>query len=355
MLNIQPHVIEQIRKKVNRPEGSVELISNVGELFNPNVGEGIILEISSGAQYFLVKRDSEMQMIYYYSSPGSGTWVAKIDLKKVQRCDKAYWGFTWSPQETKLFIGPWIKGGKLVISKGVPSEKQFRVGRDGSIIQIGDEGAEVTGVRMFFDGKPVLEPTAIETWQNTIQGVRLLQKGKSDEGYIFEVLICNLVIATLVTGFETYCKTRFIELEKEGIKPNLENLISMVFSQRELDIGVLEILKKRSRIRTKDFLEKIAINKINFQNYDECKKAFNKTYGLKFSEIGLNSNELSFLRRLIQYRHRIIHVSPLIIMLNQGQVPPEEPVFAGNDLAEKAVNCFDKFVSNFHESTLKLR
>lgn len=97
---------------------------------------------------------------------------------------------------------------------------------------------------MFFDGKPVLEPTAIETWQNTIQGVRLLQKGKSDEGYIFEVLICNLVIATLVTGFETYCKTRFIELEKEGIKPNLENLISMVFSQRELDIGVLKILKK---------------------------------------------------------------------------------------------------------------
>jgi hypothetical protein len=94
---------------------------------------------------------------------------------------------------------------------------------------------------------------------------------------------------------------------------------------------------------------------VNFQNYEKCKRAYNKAYGLKFGEIHIASKDLEFLQRLIKYRHRIVHISPLLGMLNQPEVPPEEPVFSNKKLGNDALKCFDTFITKLHDATLRLR
>lgn len=95
--------------------------------------------------------------------------------------------------------------------------------------------------------------------------------------------------------------------------------------------------------------------KINFQNYDECKAAYNKGYGIKFGELNIPADQLSRLKRFIHYRHRIIHISPSLGILNQGKVPPETPEFPNKELRNEVIACFDNFITELHNSTLNLK
>lgn len=356
MRNISPNIVEQIREAIRRPEGTVSFEYSSDILFDPKAPEGILFEIASGAHIFRVEKDNELRLSFYHSSPGTGTRVATIDLKNVVPSSKVFLAFSWTPAEINLHVGPRIAGGQLVFAKGIPSPRQYRVGKDGSIYQVGDVGVEVMGVSVYQNGKPILQPTALDAWKSTVESVGVLLGGSSEKGYVFDVVASNLTISILVTGFEAYCKIRFLELEQEGIKPDIAALISKFFSQKERDISEPDIIASEAEADHVSFLQKIVEKRrIDFQNYEECKRAYNKAYVLKFGEIDIASNDLEFLQRLIKYRHRIVHVSPLLGMLNQGEVPPEEPVFSNKKLANDALKCFDIFITKFHEATLRLR
>jgi len=58
--------------------------------------------------------------------------------------------------------------------------------------------------------------------------------------------------------------------------------------------------------------------RINFQNFDDLKCAFRVSYGIKLGELGVGGDVLAELRRLIGYRHRIVHVSPLLANAGGG-------------------------------------
>lgn len=356
MRNIPPDIVEQIREAIRRPEGTVSFEYSSDVLFDPKVHRGILFEITSGAHLFRVERDDELRLSFYHSSPGTGTRVATIDLKNVVPSSKVFLSFSWTPAEINFYVRPRIAGGQLVSAKGIPSSRQFRVGKDGSIFQVGDVGVEVMGVSVYQSGKPVLQPTALDAWKSTVESVSVLFGGSSEKGHIFDVVVSNLTLSILVTGFEAYCKTRFLELEQEGIKPDMAVLVSRFFSQEERDVGEPDVIASEAEANHVSFLQKIIEKRrINFQNYEECKRAYNKAYGLKFGEIGIASNDLEFLQRLIKYRHRIVHVSPLLGMLNQPEVPPEEPVFSNRKLGNDALKCFDIFITKLHNATLRLQ
>lgn len=355
MRNISPDILKQIQEAIRRTEGTVKFTYYSEELFDPKVPGGIIFEVVAGAQYYKVERDSNLQLFFYHSSPGTGTRVATIDLNKVKPSFKVYLAFSWTPKEINLYIGPYVDGGELIKATGVASPTQFRITKDGLVVQVGDVGVEIGHYSFFVGGKSMLQPTAIEVWINTVKAVEIIQGGSSEAGYIFENVISNLTLSTIVTGFEVYCKTRFIELEQEGIKPNIEAMVTRCFSKEERDTGQPEILKAQALGENRTFLEKIIEKRINFQSYEECKRAYNKAYGIKFGEIGFSASELQLLQRIIRYRHRIIHVSPLIGMLNQPEVPPDEPEFSNREFASKAIKCFDFFINKLHETTLSLK
>ena len=355
MQNIPPDIYRQIQQIICRPEGTVQFSYTFKELFNPDIGQGVIFEIPSGEHLFRIERDSDLLLYFYHSSPGTGTRVATIDLKGVKPAETVMCIFTWSTKEINFYVGPKVKGAELLHAKGTNSKKQFRVGRDGSVFQIGDTGIDVMGINVQVGGEPVLQTTAIEAWRETKKAIEILATGTSDQGYLFEVSVTNSSIVILVTGFEAYSKKRFLELEKEGVTPSIEPLINSFFSKKERD-SIADILKTEADSVHKTILELIVERGvINFQNYDKCKLAFNKAYKLKFGELSISSSKIEFFKKIIKYRHRIVHVSALTGMLNQSEVPPEEPVFPKKEFAAEALRAFDSFISRIHEATLELK
>lgn len=78
-----------------------------------------------------------------------------------------------------------------------------------------------------------MQPTAIDSWKETVKAIEILGTGKSDQGYMFETTVTNLSLAILVTGFEAFTKKRFLEIEQEGIKPNIDAIVNSFFPRRE--------------------------------------------------------------------------------------------------------------------------
>jgi len=288
MQNLSPEVFRQIQEAICRAVGSFTFKYTCKELFDPKAGKGILVQIPSKGHLFRIERDEQLLLHFYHSSPGTGTRVATIDLKSVSPSDTVFLAFTWSPEEINFHLGPQIPGEKLVSSKGIDSKRQFKVGKDGAIYEIGGPGVEVMGTNVFIGGKPVLQPTAFEAWNETIKATEILGTGKSDQGYIFETAVTNLTLAILVTGFEAYTKKRFLEIEQEGISPSIEPIVESFFPKKEREAGILTLLESEASESTKTILQSIVErNIINFQNYKKCKLAYNKAYDIKFGEIGL--------------------------------------------------------------------
>lgn len=352
MYNIPLQIMESIKEQMKRPEGTLSFDFTSDDLFNPYVPGGVIFEIVSGVHYFKLERDDELKISFYHSSPGTGTRVSTVDLNEITPCSKIRITITWTTNNNiNLFVSSMTEGGVFVSSEGSPSSRQFIVGMNGSVFEIGDDNVEVMGAMVYENGQPVLQPTALDTWNSTVKAVEVLRGGSSNEGYLFDVVVTNLTISILVTGFETYCKKRFIELEGEGIVPQTESLIKR-FNYKIHDISAIS---SKAKAENKTILQKLAEEVINFQNYEECKLAYNKTYGLKFGDIGILPHNLERFQRFIKYRHRIIHVNALLGLLNQEKVPYEKPDFSNRELGEEVIISFNTFINKLHESTLLLK
>jgi hypothetical protein len=269
--------------------------------------------------------------------------------------ERAFLAFVWSPDEIRFHCGPRGIDAQLLQAVGTASSISFRVGQDGTVFQIGGAGIQVTGVRVRSGGSLVLSPTAIEVWQSTVQAVELLWTGKSDKGFMFEVLQATSSLSMLVTGLENYGKTRLREIEKEGIAPDAPALFNAFSSKAVREsrriVEIEEDAVKSGKSVFGAILDSLAIN---FQDFGNLKRAFRTSYGIKMGEIGLTSETIIEIRKLIKYRHRVVHVSPLLAMLNDDQVPPDEPVFANRALAERAVVVFQRVVDCLHKASTSL-
>ena len=356
MQNITPQIFIEIQDAIRRPEGTFTFNYQSPDLFDKAKPGGIILEIPAGQHLFRLERDNDLSIHFYHSSPGTGTRVATIDLNNLPPAPSVFIAFSWTPEEINLHVGPQVSSPVLASATGVASNKQFRVGNDGHVYQIGDHGVEVMGVRMYQAGQSIIQPTALEAWEETVKAIDILSTGQSTDGYIYEVVVTNLTLAILVTGFEAYTKKRFLELEQEGLSPDITAIIKSFFPRKEQEAGIEALIQSEAIDANVSELQYI-VNRgvINFQSYKKCKYAYNKGYSIKFGDLGISSIKLEALQSYIGFRHRIIHVSPLEDMLNQERVPPEEPVFSKKETAEMAKVCFKEFIQSLHSATLALR
>ncbi|HEY0757384.1 MAG TPA: hypothetical protein VGD98_25755 [Ktedonobacteraceae bacterium] len=186
MENLSPELLDQIREVVKRPEGTVEFTFIFEQdLFSPNMPGTVIFHLVSGSHYFRLERTDNLEVAFYHSSPGTGTRVAIVDLRKLKPSNTVFFAFSWSPQEIQLHVGPKIAGGELVSAVGILSEVGFRVGADGSVFQVGDRDVQIMGVRFNMEGKQIVKPTAIDAWRETKKAIEMLLTGESKEGYIF--------------------------------------------------------------------------------------------------------------------------------------------------------------------------
>ena len=353
---IPAELLAQIAEVIWRPVGTVAFEFSSPDAFRVGAPGGIIIELPAGGHYFKLERTEDRRLNFYHSSPATGTRLASIDLTSVPSFERAMLAFVWSPEEIRLHCGPKDITTGLLAATGTASPMSIRIGTDGTIFHLGDAGLQVAGVRIQRGQEVILAPTARETWESTLQAVRILWTGSSDQGFMFEVLQSTVTLSMLLTGLENYAKTRFLEIETEGIQSDAVSLFSAFSSKAERESTRFSELEAMSNETSTSLLAIVAENsRINFQDFDHLKRAFRAAYGIKIGDLGLKPHEIEAVRRVIQYRHRTVHVSPLLALLNQDRVPPEEPVFANRALADHAVEALSNLVNGLHAATTALR
>lgn len=356
---VPPKEGQKLAQAAQRPEGTAAFRANSPDLLDTAVKSGILVEVVVGQIVFRLFRDENMILRFLHSAPSVGAREATVDLKELTdkgSPDQFFIALSWSPAELRLNFGR-DGGDQLLEGVGQPIDASFQV-MDGQVIQIGDVGVQVQGARLYSGGKQQLGPTAIKLWEDSLLATETLLSGQSEEGYIFENVIANASLSALVTGFEGYCKERFSELESEGVVADFGKLVHSFLSREEkdkFDRGEelhLQVVAKGLGVSQ----QRAIVGRINFQSYDNAKTAFSRGYGLTFANLdGITSDDLGKLKKLISYRHRIIHVSPLLGLLNGPESPPDEPVFANRATAEPAIELFKKFITALHQKTLELR
>ncbi len=349
-------VTEEIRKSICLPEGTLHFEYSDRRLFDPNSAGFLILDVASGQQYFRLERTNGYELEYYQSSPGTGTRFAKVSLRELPPAEFAMIAIIWKPEEIALFVATKTPDVNMVNSKGILSERQYRIAADGAIVQIGDHGIKTSSYMFVSEGKSLLHTTAIESWRETLSAIDLLCTGLSEREYQYESIISSFCIVMLTTGFEAYMKRRFIELEKEGVHPKLRDLFRAFYSAEKISAGIPEILEMEAKDAGVSILEHIVNGgAINFQRYKHCKLAFNKGYGIVFGSMEIDQRVHDQISEFIRYRHKIVHVSPTLGMLNIDRVPPDDPVFAKEQTALRARQVFDTVIAAVHAASLRLR
>jgi hypothetical protein len=350
--------MDQIVAAARRPVGTLKLGgATYPRLRDPTVKDGNLAQIVAGAHVFRLAREDKERLSAYHSSPGSGTWVASIELADLPAAERLDFWLSWSPSSLRLIVVDPASPADTAQAEGGPAPKALWVAEDGAVVEAGSPGASVAGVRVYASGRELVSPPAIELWRDTLLAFGVLISAESKEGYIFEVVSANAALGMLVTGFETYCERRFLELELEGITPDVQAVLKRVGTKEERDLlthGQTPRVIADAAEAGQSALRAVS-RRINFQDFDTCKRVYKRAYGVKFgSDLGVSSQLIERVRRLLSYRHRIVHVSPLIGLLNQPNVPPEDPEFSNHAFARSAASEMGEFVESLHAATLRL-
>ena len=349
-----------IAEAMRRPEGTVTFVGTYPDLLVDDGRAGVLVEVVIGRIVFRLVRDGDRTLRFVHATPGKGTHEAALSLEEFgeeQDHGRFFFALVWSPTTTRLHLGA-DGGERLLQAEGVPAQYALQVARDGSVVEVGGPGVQVMGARMYSGGTETSAPSAIDTWSDTRSAVDTLLEGESSAGYLFEVVAANAVLGMIVTGFESYMSGRFVELDQEGVPLDFDSVAAAFLSAEErsrVQAGDRTALEEDAIQRGISRAEALA-DRINFQNYTNAKRAFNRGYDLRFGDLAnTTSQRLERVQRLIKYRHRVVHVSPLLGLLNGPECPPEEPFFANRDAMRDAAEEFDLFIRDLHDATLALR
>ena len=349
MFNIPSNILDELKEKMKMPEGTFSFKYTSSDLLNPEIPWWILFENVAWWHIFKLKRTDSLLLNFHYSSPWTGTRLASIDLSKIRSETTSFLIiFTWSPEKIQLHIWPLNPKWELLSAEGEKSNFELQIGKSWGIYSVGDEGVSIMWLKVFVDWKQELQSTAINSWNETKQAIEILKTGQSKEWYIYENIQTNIIILTLVTWFEVYCERRALELENEWIIPNLWNYY------KPEKLSEIETDAQRKWMKLFDF---IVEEKNSFQSYERCKEFYNKIYWIKFWELAwIKNSDLEELQKFIWFRHKIVHEESILLwMLNQENVPPAEPIFPNQALADKAMETFDNFIRSLHQTTLRLK
>lgn len=350
-----PIPFDQLLKHINEKEGTIEFkIVEVGNLFDKKLEWVWVFDLPVGLSRFLLIREGYFNLLFYHFSPKLGIRIASLDVSKLSKAKGLYVAVTWSEIESCIYIGD--REGKVGLLSARAKSQPFRAisGKDGSFLIVGDEGLDVGIVYVKKGERVIVEPNAIETFNFNVKRLNTLIDGCSKGDFLFETTCVQAGLVMLVSAFETYCRKRFLEMELEGWSLDFDSLCAEIIPRRYLDDYKHE-LEERSKTKDKRKLELlIEDRRINFQNFNECKAAFNKGYGVKFGEVsGIKPQAIERVRKLIQFRHKIVHSGRDVTILNYEEIPDEKPIFSNKQLLEHAKNILVEFVQRLHVATSK--
>lgn len=229
------------------------------DIFDKNKPYGIIFETIAGEILYKLDRDENFNLKFYRSSPSTGTRLATVNITEISYSENIKIYLSWSPEHINVYAGSLTGAKKLLEGKEQKTHKKFRIANDGSIVELGDDNVIVSGYEIYDNNGKLLELTAIESWEDKLEAINILMEAESKNNkFKFENIISNVIIVTLVNGFESYCKKRFLEIENEGRNPNTKQLIQnfttkseknndielkIIAESKEKNISILEVIE----------------------------------------------------------------------------------------------------------------
>lgn len=334
---------------MKRPEGTVKL----GRLRPAEGAATVRLQVVAGAHVFRVERDEAGGYSAVHGCPGIGTRAAKVQPADVPDDDYPDVWIAWSPEILRLYLVDPTNPTGMVVAEGTASDVRLWVDVNGAVTEV---GGGVAGMSMWAGRQSILGPPAIELWDLTLTAVDTLLDGRSDAGYTFDVVVANSALSMLVTGLESYSKTRFVELEAEGLPLHADKVVRKLGTREERDqLKSGSMPSVIARARDQAAIARALAERFSFQDFEKGKILFGRGYGLRYADLDLDVSALHRIKALLGYRHRIVHVSPLVTMLNPREAPPAEPEFSGRAFADRARGEVDQFIRSLHAASLLLR
>lgn len=210
------------------------------------------------------------------------------------------------------------------------------------------KGIKMGGFQITRNGKVVFQEEAKNIFDFQIEKAKVLICNCKNGDFLFESTLVQQVVVLLVTALERYARFRFCEISKEGKVVNLGALCEAFIPKKYRDLQKKEI-EETAKSENKPEIE-ILVGKriINFQNWDDLRKAYKKGYGITFGEAA-EANFTKKLKKYIQWRHDIVHATSEKTLLDYDE--KGSPIFSNKLLAENATDVFVEFVGSFHNLT----
>lgn len=316
---------EKMKEKLCMQSGTIILLLNLDLLYDNSLKYLDFFKNSAGGHIYLLRKEDRYLRFYYMSLGSKETRMAEVLISKINRKDSGACILSWEGGNNELKI-PTEKS--FITSVGEPSSIYLKI-HNGEIVPI--RGEKKQYVRIYHSNE-ASEPSAINIWNEILDGIRNLKYDYKEKRYaIFSI---NQSINSVITGFESYLKERFLELEKEGIEINKKYLI-----EKYKECGLKSLIEKQI---------------LNFQNYDNAKEIYKKVYNIHFHKL-VCSQDIEKLKGIIKYRHQLTHVTPFLPVLNRKDyLKGKEAVEPTKELLMEIIDTFSKFIEKVHLKTLYL-
>ena len=349
--------------EINEKFGIIVSSLQDSNIFDSSLGNLQVFNIQIKGSKFSLYRTADLKLQFSLLSTKTGIRVASLKLPPPTLAIGII--VTWSDETVDLFAGDFTK---LPLSHAKAQKQPGRVRQDknGALVVMAEGVQYISNME---GGELVLLSTAKELWDLTVFKIaHLVGKAKkcletngahSYDDFLLESSISQQCFIMLVRGFEVYTKARFLEIDKEipfhGIIPRIDLLLN----EFTRDTKTLHKVFAYTEINKKSLIEGLISvsgyrgqkGLINFQNWSDCKKAYNLGYNIKFGDIpNLKSDVLERVQRYMRFRHKIIHSSQEATML-RAENPQQELIFLSFDVAESAAKDFTDFVEKLHIQT----
>lgn len=334
--------------------GTLQFTLVNSDVLDLSVNKRYFFDLTLGETQFLLFRDKDLNIQFVHSRPESDIRIATIGLAGLRASERLSIIVTWSQEGVSLSVSDVFSPNFIYAAqqtKGVilPREEDS-ASVHGKLWSTGSYRKSMANVEL--SNAKGLWDWHLSSVYNLVDGLSAcwsLEECKWRNA-LFKSTLAMQCIVILVTGFEAYARSRFAELEKEGKNPNIDALLdrfdSRGYSKKERE----EYIRSTGGSVLSSLLE-IRNGKgiINFQNFEQCKDAYNKGYGIKFGELWNIGLTLTRIQNYIEYRHACIHSKGLPTI---GYDAKGYPVLVDIPQVEEAASDFSYFVETLHTETL---
>jgi len=340
-------------ERLSETEGTLKFVLRQSNLFDSLNQYVCLFSVHAGKSLFKLFRDNDLNLTFVHKRPETHVRTAAIKLYGLSADVSICICLDWSEEQSHLYISDLLFPDDIQHCKANETVERATIYSHQIIPASGMLSSLLFSSNSLAKGHL---STAKGLWDwhlsdvnnliNRLKSCRERQCPITNPTYEFAVI--KQCVVMLVKAWEVYAKKRFAEMEENGKKPDIEALLlkfDKIDSTRE---ELCKYVSSTGKSELASLLEMRGRGLINFQNYENCKDAFNKGYGVKFGELPNIGQTLDDIQSYIQLRNVIVHArdEPILGKDPFGAPRPLDLPFIENVVAE-----FARFIEILHLAT----